>query len=46
MHPDLHTMAARARIDERLRDAAQARLAAQTRAGRRHRHQRPREVTS
>lgn len=39
MHPDVHTMAAQARIDQHLRDAVQARLAAQARAGRRHRRQ-------
>ncbi|WP_329705683.1 hypothetical protein [Nocardioides sp.] len=37
MHPDLFTMAALARIDQRLREAAQARLAAQVPTGRRHR---------
>lgn len=37
MHPDVHTMEAQARIDERLRAAVQARLAAQARAGRRRR---------
>ena len=35
MHPDVHTMEAHARIDQWLRDAVQARLAAQARAGRR-----------
>lgn len=42
MHPDLFAMAARARIEQRLREAAQARLAAQVPTGRRHRrlHQR------
>jgi len=41
MHPDVHTMEAHARIDQWLRDAVQARLAAQARAGRRHhRHHR------
>jgi hypothetical protein len=39
MHPDVPTMAAYARIDQWLRDAVQARLAAQARVGRRHRHQ-------
>lgn len=37
MYPDLHTMEAQAHIDQRLRDAVQARLAAQARMGRRHR---------
>jgi hypothetical protein len=37
MHPDVPTMEAQAWIDQRLRDAAQARLAAQVRPGRRHR---------
>jgi hypothetical protein len=48
MHPDVHTMAAHARIDQHLRDAEQARLAAQARACRRHRrHQeRLREVSA
>jgi hypothetical protein len=39
MHPDVHTMEAHARIDQRLRDAAQARLVAHARAGRRNRRQ-------
>jgi hypothetical protein len=41
MYPDVHTMAAQARIDQWLREAAQARLVVQARAGRRHhpRHQ-------
>ena len=34
MHPDVQTMEAHARIDQWLRDAAQARLAARARAGR------------
>jgi|tagenome__1003787_1003787.scaffolds.fasta_scaffold20882760_2 hypothetical protein len=47
MPPDIFTMAALARIDQRLRDAAQARRAAQVRAGRRHRRQqRLREVNT
>jgi hypothetical protein len=37
MNPDVQTIAAQARIEERLREAVQARLAAQARAGRRHR---------
>jgi hypothetical protein len=37
MHPDVHTMEAQARIDQWLRDAAQARLAARVRCGRSHR---------
>jgi hypothetical protein len=37
MYPDVHTMAAHARIDQYLREAAQARLAAHARAARRHR---------
>jgi hypothetical protein len=37
MHPDVHEMAAHARIDQRLRDAAQARLATRARAARRDR---------
>jgi hypothetical protein len=36
MYPDVQTMAAHARIDQWLRDAAEARLAAQARGGRRH----------
>jgi hypothetical protein len=39
MHPDLFTMAARARLEQRLREAAQARLAAQVRTGHRNRRQ-------
>jgi hypothetical protein len=39
MHPDVHTMAAHARIEQWLRDAAQARLVAQARSSRRHRQQ-------
>ena len=48
MHPDVQTMEAQAQIDQRLRDAAQARLVAQARAGRRHRRWQPRiwEVTA
>jgi hypothetical protein len=47
MHPDVQTMTAQARIEQWLRDAAEARLAAQARAGRRHarRHPGSREVT-
>lgn len=37
MHPDVHTMEAQARIDQRLRDAARSRLAARARAARRSR---------
>ncbi len=36
MYPDVHTMEAHARIDQWLREAVQARLVAQARAGRRH----------
>jgi hypothetical protein len=39
MHPDVHTMAAHARIDQWLREASQARLAAQARTSRRRRQQ-------
>ncbi|HET8665024.1 MAG TPA: hypothetical protein VFM08_11970 [Nocardioides sp.] len=47
MHPDVHTMEAQAHIDQRLRDAAQARLAARARTVRRHRrHRRDPEVTT
>lgn len=42
MHPDVQTMTAHARIDQWLRDAAEARLAAQARAGRRRARQRQR----
>jgi len=37
MHPDTRTMEAQAHIDQRLRDAAAARLAARARSVRRHR---------
>jgi hypothetical protein len=40
MYPDVTTMAALARIDQRLREAVDARLVAQARAGRRHQRQR------
>lgn len=40
MHPNLSTMAAHAAIEQRLREAAQARVAAQVRADRRHRRHR------
>jgi hypothetical protein len=48
MHPDVHTMEAHARIDQWLRDAVQARLAAQARACQRHhrQHRRPSEVSA
>ena len=47
MHPDVHTMEAQAHIDQRMRDAAQARLAARARAVRSHRrHRRGTEVTT
>ena len=48
MHPDVHTMEAHARIDQWLRDAVQARLAVQARAGRRHhrQHRSPSEVSA
>jgi hypothetical protein len=37
MHPDVvETMTAQTRIDQRLRDAVRARLAAQARVGQRH----------
>ena len=36
MYPDVQTMAAHARIDQWLRDAAEARLAAHALSGRRH----------
>jgi hypothetical protein len=42
MHPDVHTMEAQAHIDQRLRDAEQARLVARARACRRHRRQQQR----
>jgi hypothetical protein len=44
MHPDVHTMVAHARIDQWLREAAQARLAARARGGRRHSRRQAQEL--
>jgi hypothetical protein len=45
MYPDVQTMAAHARIDQWLRDAAEARLAAQARSARRHSRPQAHELT-